>query len=241
MSVGIMALVFASDLPTIDRFVALALADHAHDDGTRVWPSIASLSTKVGMGTTATRNAVHRLEADGVIVKVREGGGRNRPSEYRFNPDWLKATHAVGFLPDDNPTPESEKPYASTPETLRLGVAESSTTEPSTTESSRTRAREEAIAFETFYRHTYPRREGKGAARTAWAKAIGKTDAATIIAGAARYRDDPNRDPGYTAHPATWLNQERWDDDPLPPRNGHKPGRHDFIGEMANELEARGL
>lgn len=39
-----------------------------------------------------------------------------------------------------------------------------------------------------------------------------------------RYRDDPNRDDGYTAHPTTWLNRDGWDDDPLPARtNGKRP------------------
>ena len=71
--------------------------------------------------------------------------------------------------------------------------------------------------FDEFWQH-YPRKQGKGAARTAWTKAIAKADAATIIAAAAAYRDDPNREDGFTAHAATWLNQERWDDEPLPSR-----------------------
>lgn len=74
----------------------------------------------------------------------------------------------------------------------------------------------------------YPRREAKGEAAKAWAKATTKADPDEIIAAAVRYRDDPNRDPAYTAHPTTWLNQGRWEDDPLPPRgktatNGHAP------------------
>lgn len=71
--------------------------------------------------------------------------------------------------------------------------------------------------FDEFWQH-YPRKQGKGAARTAWTKAIAKADASVIIAAAAAYRDDPNREDGFTAHAATWLNQERWDDEPLPSR-----------------------
>jgi hypothetical protein len=62
----------------------------------------------------------------------------------------------------------------------------------------------------------YPRRAGKGHARRAWRKAITRASVDTIIAGAERYRDDPNRTEQYTALPSTWLNGERWDDDPLP-------------------------
>jgi hypothetical protein len=62
----------------------------------------------------------------------------------------------------------------------------------------------------------YPRKVGKGAARKAWTKAI-KSGATPpdIAAGAERYRDDPKRrreDIRFTAHPATWLNAERWTD-----------------------------
>lgn len=78
--------------------------------------------------------------------------------------------------------------------------------------------------FDDFWR-VYPRRNGKGAARASWHRAVMKADVAVIIAGAVRFRDDPNRDPAFTAYPSTWLNQERWDDDPLPPRWGAEKPR----------------
>ncbi len=66
---------------------------------------------------------------------------------------------------------------------------------------------------------SYPRKAGKGAARTAWAKARKRgVPPERIVSGARRYAADPNRQEQFTAHPATWLNQERWDDDPLPAR-----------------------
>jgi len=83
---------------------------------------------------------------------------------------------------------------------------------------------------------TYPRREGKGAARSAWLRAIRKTDPATIIAGAARYRDDKNRVQAYTAHPGTWLNGERWDDEPLPANDNQEPARPvTYMDEVTDE------
>lgn len=74
-------------------------------------------------------------------------------------------------------------------------------------------------AFDRFWR-IYPRRQGKEAARKAFASALKRTDLETICAGAVQLRDDPNLEPQYTPHPATWLNQGRWDDDPLPSRTG---------------------
>ena len=71
--------------------------------------------------------------------------------------------------------------------------------------------------FDDFWK-VYPRKVGKQAAEKAYAKAAKTTDEKIIIAGAARYADDPNRVDAFTAHPTTWLNAGRWNDDPLPER-----------------------
>jgi hypothetical protein len=70
---------------------------------------------------------------------------------------------------------------------------------------------EDEADFNRFWA-VYPLRVAPGAARKAWVGARKKADADTIIAGAEAHRDDPGRDPKFTPHPATWLNQERWAD-----------------------------
>ena len=70
--------------------------------------------------------------------------------------------------------------------------------------------------FDRFWA-VFPRRTSKGTARAAFAKALKRASFDVILAGAERYRDDPNRDE-VMPHPATWLNQDRWEDDPLPPK-----------------------
>jgi uncharacterized protein YdaU (DUF1376 family) len=72
--------------------------------------------------------------------------------------------------------------------------------------------------FDEFWK-IYPLKVGKGAALKAFQKAIRTTDADIIIKGALRYKLDPNRVEGYTAHASTWLNAQRWLDEPLPQRN----------------------
>jgi hypothetical protein len=63
----------------------------------------------------------------------------------------------------------------------------------------------------------YPRRQGKGQARKAWAKAIKTADPEVIIERAGRFAAlRGNEDPKFTPHPSTWLNGERWDDVPDP-------------------------
>jgi hypothetical protein len=71
-------------------------------------------------------------------------------------------------------------------------------------------------AFDDFWR-IYPRNQGKGKAKEAFIKASKLTDVELILLGAERYAADPNLpDPKFVPLPATWLNQERWDDGPLP-------------------------
>lgn len=68
--------------------------------------------------------------------------------------------------------------------------------------------------FDEFYA-AYPRKVAKPAAKKAYAAAIkrgNKHDA--MMAGVARLVAS-RPDPQYTPHPATWINQERWNDAPL--------------------------
>lgn len=71
--------------------------------------------------------------------------------------------------------------------------------------------------YESFW-EVFPRKVGKKDAYRSWTLAVKDVDPSLIIAGALRYRQDPNREAEFTVHPATWLNQGRWDDDPLPVR-----------------------
>jgi hypothetical protein len=99
--------------------------------------------------------------------------------------------------------------------------------------------------FDEFW-ETYPRKENKAKARVAWSKVRRRTAAEVIIEGAARYRDDPNREQAFTAHAATWLNGERWTDDPLPGKEtGKESGRlvtymEQVRGEPCEHGEPRG-
>src|SRR4051812_46273759 len=89
--------------------------------------------------------------------------------------------------------------------------------------------------FQAFY-EIYPRHENRATAEQAFSKAVlgsrrrPAVDVELILAGARRYRDDPNREAAYTTHATTWLNQRRWEDDPLPPRKRAR-------GDIAVHLE----
>jgi hypothetical protein len=73
-------------------------------------------------------------------------------------------------------------------------------------------------SFAEFYM-AYPRKVGKEAARRAFERAAKSAAPQLIVDGARRYATDPNLpEKQFIPHPATWLNDGRWDDEPLPPR-----------------------
>lgn len=72
------------------RFVLIALADNANDDG-ECWPSVATIGRKTGLCERAVRTALRQLEADGWL-QTANGGGRNGVNRYTVNP----APHAPG-------------------------------------------------------------------------------------------------------------------------------------------------
>ncbi len=73
-------------------------------------------------------------------------------------------------------------------------------------------------AFDEWW-ETYPRRDGKIAARKAFDRAL-KNRAATVdelIVGARRYAESrAGQDPKFTKVPTTWLNGGHWADEPAP-------------------------
>lgn len=95
MSVRVMTLVFERDLPHSLKFVLLALADHADDDGERIWPSVPALAEKVGLARRAVQYHLRTLEADGLLVLTKPSK-RHRPNEYRID---LDALEAIPLLP----------------------------------------------------------------------------------------------------------------------------------------------
>ena len=95
--------------------------------------------------------------------------------------------------------------------------------------------------FEAFW-EAFPRerRAAKAQCATKFAKALRDgTPAEEIIQAAHQYANDPNREPAYTASPLTWLNQQRWESGPLPPRAANRYSGGDafraLIGQPTNQ------
>lgn len=78
-------------------------------------------------------------------------------------------------------------------------------------ESITTRARD--AEFERFW-EAYPLKVSKKSARRAFSKLSGTPDVETLIAAVSRHRASRGWSEGFIPHAATWLNGERWLDEP---------------------------
>ncbi len=103
--------------------------------------------------------------------------------------------------------------------------------------------KEKSDDFELFW-EAYPKKKGKGAARKAFENAIKKGVTVDVLIDAVnRQRCGTQwiKDNGqYIPHPATWLNQERWEDEPdlTPADNPQYQQRPRYDPNAKNNVQA---
>lgn len=72
--------------------LALALADHAWDDGTHIFPSVAELAIKTRQSERTVQRQLAAMRRSGWLIPVDHAtGGRGRKTIYAINPDWIIA------------------------------------------------------------------------------------------------------------------------------------------------------
>lgn len=212
--------------PTVSadaKIVFLVLSSHVGDKDT-VWPSHQTIATMAGISTSQVKRKLKELKDHNLIdwKERRTEKERSLTNEYWLTVGNVPAQKKRVAHPGPHPggTPSTQDPVppepGGVPRDLRTRVIERESKKKTSPTGVGVAAK-----FDAFW-DVYPRREGKGAAQASFARALKKVTFEVIMRGATRYRDDPNRDQSYTAHPTTWLNQARWDDDPLPVRGETK-------------------
>lgn len=201
------------------KLVLLILADAANADGV-CWNAAPSIAEETGLSDRAVRTALHDLIEAGAIAGTMRSGVR---------PLWTLAVSESGTtfhlkrngvpVLKRNHVPSNRKHVPSKPET-QSAKPEPGSAEPSRTqiEPSRTQIIERgetlsADGFEDWW-EAYPRKQGKDEARRCYAKAVKRGVSEAVLALGLQRQRWP-RDRKFIPLPATWLNQGRWQDDPL--------------------------
>lgn len=96
--------------------LALALADHAHDDGTHIFPYVETLAKKARQSVRSVQNHLASMKDAGWLITVNAGhGGRGRATEYRISPAWIKGADFASLKPG---TDAQEKGADSAPKNI---------------------------------------------------------------------------------------------------------------------------
>ena len=171
------------------RLVLLAIADHCNTAGV-AWPSLTRLASYVNVDRRNVITAVNRLIEMGELERIKTGK------------TGVATTYKVVLTSDASVTSDG---IVTSDATVTQLVMEASP-QPSLN-------RQESLlgpqGFDAFWK-AYPKKVGKGGARTAYQRAVKKAPHEVIMAGLAKYSPDPD----YICNPTTWLNQERWSDEP---------------------------
>lgn len=193
------------------------------------------LAREGGEGRDAVRTALNELRKFGYLqtVTYQDDAGKFHTDQVVYdNPQF-----SLGI--PENPQPKPENPASDNQASVFQASLEELKRRTDKKDSPSKDVHQEG--FDAFWM-IFPRKIGKGTARAAFIKALKKTDLETLLKGAERYAAErEGQDKNYTAHPATWLNGERWTDEDAPPPSV-KPGTFrereiDFVKKAMQNIQ----
>ena len=250
-----------SDLTGYELLTLLALMSHQNASG-ECWPSLSRLAQEVRCTKPTVLNALNGLREKGFVTWYKRSFEDGSPATnfYRVQlptpvndinrgskgdlPGWSTTFTRVVNQVDGGSKPGLPKEEPLKKNQLRTPIEELPPTVPHDANAvvePKTRKRHTySDDFERFWQ-VYPKRVGKQAAYRRWKDATKTASVETIIAGAERYRDDPNREERYTKDPPGWLHDGRWEDDPLPSRASTGLGyrsQNQIMADMRNAHHA---
>ena len=191
------------DLDISDRAVRLyaVLARYADNDTHKAYPSRDTLAERLRCSTKSVDRAAQELLDAGAMTK-----------QHRHNSSIIYTLQVVEG--GGHHSPGGSSPVSRGVDT---GVELTRTTKLKP-------AKLELLnsGFNQFWA-VYPKKDDKPLAKRSFEKALDRASVEVIVAGAERYRDDPNREDLFTKNPSTWLNADAWENGPLPSRVVRKP------------------
>lgn len=193
------------DADLSDRAIRLyaILARYADNETLQAFPSRETLARRANCHWRSIDRAIDELVTIGAITKQHRRNGES----YQSN---IYTLRRVG--PQLSPPSDKADRGVVTPQSVPTDTGGNLTI---TTELEPSNDIHQQ--FNSFW-EVYPRKLGKGEAKAAFAKAVNKFGAEIILEGVTRFAADPNLPAvQFIPRAATWLNQERWEDEPYTP------------------------
>lgn len=239
-----MSLVWDLQLPLSRKMVLLSLADQANDAG-EAFPSFANVMRRCGMARRTLFECLLDLEKDGFITRIPVG---LQKVIFQVNEDALRQQELLDPTRSENVKPVRQPHQCE----IRTGAKNSKTPvrqphsikQPSKSNHQSLEQRAAARGSEAFERWwaAYPKKVGKKPCITKWkAKKLDAMVDRLVADVEKRIAEDGRWLDGYIPNPATYLTQERWEDELQPRRDAPKPApatsARDWRESSENPLE----
>lgn len=197
------------DAEVSDRAIRLyaVLMRYADKHTLKAFPSRGTIATRLRCSKASVDRAIEELIGIGALTK-----------EHRYNSSIMFTLHTYPQVGTAVSPPSDTGDEGGSSPVMR-GVL---------TGDDLTRVKERESLNDIFddFWNRYPRKVGKEATRKALEKAVRQYGANVILGGLDRMISDPNLpDKQFLPHPATWLNQGRWEDEPYPDRVSEVGGK----------------
>ena len=210
-----------------DLLMLLAIADFADDDDGNAYPAVSTLAAKCRMQARNANRILATLRESGEL-EIRQNEGPHGTNLYRVVLPALPLSVLTGAVNSDRVSKRTATPVRTYQKPLSVLTDKPSVNhqEPSThvidakkphRSCSPSASGSAEDDFAAFWKH-YPKKVAKPQAIKAWnkVKPTGQT-IADLMAGLERQKSSSDwlKDGGqFIPHPATWLNQRRWEDEP---------------------------
>lgn len=180
------------------KIVLYWLADHHNETTKECFPRISRLADLCDMSRRSVEGHMNILENMGLIKRIN-----------RFKEQGGKTSNGYILYLNDSDTQNLRIPCANSAhgdtQNLRMNNLGSNNLGS---------INNNIDHFDVFW-EAYPKKMAKGQAKKAWAKAIKSEDAQTIIDATVGYAIcQKGKDKQFIPYPASWLNAERWKDEP---------------------------
>lgn len=225
--------------------VLMTLAEHADKQGRNTWPSVDTIAAEAQADEKTVRRCLAKLQEDG-LISGQPGRGRGNTTVWALLipvPTLEKEGVTPGIRPDEDPVKPGTtppivdvkpgimpvkagitpvKPGTTPPEPVKnLSITEEGSLRSLASVPVRAVPKPNADGFETWWT-AYPRKVAKDGAQKAYTAAVKRGAEPPVLLAAVQRAGWPD-EAQFIPHPATWLNQGRWQDDPgaAAPAAGH--------------------
>lgn len=222
-------IIWGKDVTGNEQILLLALTSFSDEHGYEIWPSVARMTWMTALSERTIQRTLSGLRSTGYLVIVK-ASTRSMPTKYRINFDAIpnKPPFVIARGECNAPTTGVPNPEVTGAKSELTGAkkgltgatqvtpypSEEQSEEQTKEQAASAKAENLSISFGEFWK-AYPRKTAKGEAEKAFNKAFSRdfNKIEDAIKGIEAYKKTEQWKQGFIPHPATYLNQKRWEDD----------------------------